>query len=93
MSDLVEIQDQYLPGVMWRSIDTAPKDGTVVLLWGDERLSHLDIEECDIGRSYCLARWDDTECVWLSEYNHGWVYSPTAWAPLTPPERELICLE
>ena len=55
----------------WQPIETAPKDGTVVLGWcGPE-------DECRLMHFYG-RRWECPSGAWDS-------YSPTHWMPLPPP--------
>ena len=78
----------------WQSIETAPKDGTIILLgggsWEDHLLGGLDSEV----NSSASARWVDGEypfwCVCAleggcscSHYNN-----PTHWMPLPVPPKE-----
>lgn len=64
----------------WRPIETAPKDGTEVLLYG--RPPHKDDLTCYVGR---WGTWDSaggpSDC-WISGGPH---YRPTHWMPLPAP--------
>jgi hypothetical protein len=77
------------------SIETAPKDGTEVLIWARWDWDGMNGEDCSQEYSWAVASWED--------YNRGgrWVsvsanpYSdvavnPTDWEPLPPaPTRDL----
>ncbi len=72
----LEEVDNIINAAKWRSIDSAPKDGTEVLLWGfiDNRLPYIN-------KMY-IAIWDR---VWWS--NSGHVIEAEYWQPVTPPTR------
>lgn len=65
----------------WEPIATAPKDGTLILTWGDARAK------------YAVAYWDDADCEWVTDFrekgNYQHVYA-THWMrlPSRPPEEE-----
>src|SRR4051812_43298019 len=62
---------------MRREIETAPKDGTLVII-GDE------------GRgSYELARWSTEQSAWVGENGKPVPIVPTHWLPLRRDERLL----
>lgn len=53
----------------WREMETAPKDGTQVLLWFT--LGHAEV-----------GVWrDDT---WMTAWNHDVLPNPTLWMPIPP---------
>jgi hypothetical protein len=56
----------------WRSMEDAPKDGTLVLLWDADR------EGCSI------AFWLAAQTRWVSPFDSS-PDAPTAWMPLPPP--------
>lgn len=69
--------------MMWNPIETAPKDGTEIMLWRDDW-------PCPI-----FARWDDTWEVpfWLALESvladiMGEIESPTHWAPYSLPSAQ-----
>ena len=67
----------------WMPIETAPKDGTEVQLWGDEdwipkaRWLHVH-------GGWYVEYWDAD---WRS-YSDSAVYNPTHWMPLPAPPQE-----
>jgi hypothetical protein len=66
----------------WKPIDTAPRDGTGIILYSDG--------EC---APPVIAQWDDmwTDGAWIVQHGSAsirlsWVFNPTHWMPLpTPP--------
>lgn len=71
----------------WRSIETAPRDGTRVLLYGPEGVTegawNIHGYKDDLAH---LRRWNP---IWLSEHGCGCCggdnYVATHWMPLPPP--------
>jgi len=70
----------------WQPIDTAPKDGTNILMWnGDE------IQVCSW---HCPGIFDNDRFYWahgdiLNKYNSKQeLYAPTYWQPLPEPPTE-----
>ena len=66
----------YVEGIRWRPIESAPKDRTDVLLY-------------DPGADWwpLLARWEDQECFepgWYTPTAHQ-VFDPSHWMPFPPP--------
>lgn len=59
--------EQVLEG--WRPIETAPRDGTAVLLWGN-------------GPTCAVAQWDSEASIWS---DGGWDVDATHWRPLPSP--------
>lgn len=60
----------------WQPIETAPKDGTWILIWGDR----WDCEQPDVGS------WDDDD--WRDDEGAVLAFA-THWMPLpTPPSQE-----
>ncbi len=58
----------------WKSMESAPRDGTSVLLGG----------WCD---AWYVAYWDQKRNQWRTDA--GWIAEPMAWTPLPPaPEEE-----
>ena len=59
----------------WQPIDTAPKDGTWVLLWTGN--------ECRIAM---WDEWEDPECPvtqgWFDDGDGMYIENPTHWMPL-----------
>lgn len=71
----------------WQLIDTAPKDGSVIMLWVCERpfISHWGKVSLDHHHSYAFPK-KLKEC-WLADDNDAFNWgpnNPTHWA--TPPE-------
>ncbi len=76
----------------WQPIETAPKDGTIILLaetnfqnetsW--DRYSNIDIGAWE--EKLPGAPPDETEFWWAS--NYGRVENPTHWMPLPAPPQE-----
>lgn len=58
---------------MWQPIETAPKDGTEIVIWDDGFVTTAYYEETDI------------DIVW--QYL-GERYRPTRWMPKNPPEEK-----
>lgn len=70
----------------WEPIETAPKDGTEIFVWGS-------LEACAHARPH-IGCEDIERVFWYSEYEswcvfstqcEGWVPEPTHWQPLPPP--------
>lgn len=55
----------------WLSIDTAPKDGTKVLVYTKEGCAYV-------------AKWCTTMCAWYITVAWAIVHVPTHWRPLPP---------
>lgn len=79
-ADAERTGDAEAPGVEWRPISEAPRDGTPILVWDPTRpLRHFGTDD-DL--RYAVAHWR-TE-------GHGWANrnsahsSPTHWMPLPP---------
>lgn len=58
----------------WQPIETAPRDGTEVLVWDED------------GPDFFLGHWDLSFRSWLSDYFDE--ISPTHWMPLPPAPKE-----
>jgi hypothetical protein len=56
----------------WQHLDTAPKDGTIILGWSD------------MWNEYHLIRWDKSEGCWCEG---SWCFTdpPVHWMPLPAP--------
>lgn len=73
---LRSLADQLDAATKWRPIETAPRDGTSVLLW-DKTYD-----------SVVQARWDERYGKWLGDHDdlegelESWL---TCWLPLPPP--------
>jgi len=75
---------RLIVGEGWKPIETAPRDGTEVLLWDE-----------DSGGSCEVAFWSATHSCWLEDFTADppagtdvvgqTVYLPTHWMPLPPP--------
>ena len=69
----------------WQPIETAPKDGTMVDLWGINHLTHNKRGERIVNASWGVCTdWMGNE---LEDWRHGRGedYQPTHWMPLPPP--------
>jgi hypothetical protein len=70
----------------WQPIETAPRDGTWVLLTGGECFGEDD------GERTVVAQWDEYgggtwHFAWYDDGYYGAYYGPTHWMPLpAPPE-------
>jgi hypothetical protein len=67
----------------WQPIDTAPKDGTRILLVG-HRVREIDIGHW--GNGYYLGRKQGYRQTWVT--NPGNMVRPTHWMPLPPPPEQ-----
>lgn len=65
----------------WRPIETAPKDGTLVLIFA--ALGNPAAFEGVLLAAY--GRTDDNGEDWWALDSGGWVKSPSHWMPLPPP--------
>lgn len=76
----------------WQPIETAPKDGTIVLLWGEwagEINGQSGIDTMDIG-SFIDGKSDyDGDDWWLLVTGDAYAcwMRPTHWMPLPPPPK------
>jgi len=65
----------------WQPIETAPKDGSLVLTWGSSRAQ------------YSVSYWDDQDEFWATDYrekgNVSMVYA-THWMPLPEPPKAAL---
>jgi len=76
-------------GEPWRPIETAPKDGTAILLWGlsaGEISGPCKIASVDVG-VYCGPGGDYDGFDWYSSLGDAYAVwlKPTHWQPLPPP--------
>lgn len=84
----------------WQPIGTAPKDGTVIILFGNGRVTagHWEPEKWPVAAEYCgktgeyLGQYETGECIpawWYSE-DGGFADDspPTHWMPLPTPPRD-----
>lgn len=67
----------------WQPIETAPKDGTAVLLWadteaGDANLRLFGKHLCEVGHSACAQVGQFGDGHWHTEF----IGEPTHWQPL-----------
>ena len=67
--------------MIWRPIETAPKDGTRILAYGKGPYGHVE---------WFTSQWDKSQSCWVSEPNEATEYNyedchPTHWMPLPPP--------
>jgi hypothetical protein len=67
----------------WQPIETAPKDGTAILIWpaqssftGDDTISYV-------------VRWHDWKEAWIEASGEEYdTFYPTHWMPLPPPPKK-----
>lgn len=77
----------------WQPIETAPKDGTAVLLWGvaaGEISGIIGQDPCFQGSGYYTSRTDYPGYDWVCCQGDAyavWI-KPTHWAPIEPPKEE-----
>ena len=64
-----------MPKIDWMPIETAPRDGTEVLLYAGSRSSSL----------YSTGKWLKMKNFVGSNWHWKWVSEPTHWAELNPP--------
>lgn len=72
----------------WKSIETAPKDGTVVDLWGINHLSYDKHQSRRVNVKFGPVRdWMGRE---RNDWQHGCEedFEPTHWMPIPPPPQE-----
>lgn len=75
----------------WRPIETAPKDGTPILIWQPDNRHHDEIDGCKFDDPrYAIGYWR----AWAkSEWDMGWGnrnqahVNPTHWMPLPAPPK------
>ena len=63
----------------WQPIETAPRDGSDVLIW------------CDTGK-ICIAHFDYATFAWWSDLSTRECPDPTHWMPLPAPPAEVVQL-
>ena len=77
----------------WKPIETAPKDGTPILLWGgeDSDAYYFLRHEQYLASAPCRAAWV-LDCWLITLAEAGFVAvtydNPTHWMPLPPPPTE-----
>ena len=79
------------PKKTWQPIDTAPKDGTAILVAGGLDCEHMyarNAAQSLLSKSPCRVMWDGHQ--WMiaiceAGYNNPCVDSPTHWMPLPEP--------
>ncbi len=74
---------------MWKSIKTAPKDGTPILVWDNEGIALVEWRKfryhypgCRSSYAWCLPQSDQDE-----QGGCATVDSPTHWMPLPKPPK------
>lgn len=77
----------------WQPIETAPKDGTEVLVWARWDWDGMYGEECGGGYMPQVAVWDLDESrlrvVSFSPFSDAhWAVKPTHWMPIPPIEQQ-----
>jgi len=74
----------------WQPIETAPKDGTWVLVFGsisdegDERTTAVAQYTDDLNGRKTRGHW---QFAWYDGGYHGWVGNATHWMPLPEPPK------
>jgi hypothetical protein len=71
----------------WQPIETAPRDGTSVLLSGGQLACSGDIEENEIAvvAKICNAYGSEAWSVVRISGQEVWLWNPTHWMPLPAP--------
>jgi hypothetical protein len=70
----------------WQPIETAPKDGTAILIWPAQS-ALTGSTECMI-ISY-VVRWHDWKESWIEASGEEYdTFYPTHWMPLPPPPKK-----
>ncbi len=68
---------ELLAAQQWQPIESAPRDGTRILVFIDSHFSFTTV-----------ARWDDDKDCWKSAWDDQSVYAVAYWQPLPqPPEK------
>lgn len=77
---------------MWQDISTAPKDGTVVLVYGFSESDYVDLEDGEPGitRSTYPAYVSIQKHIWWLAGELYQIRLPTHWMPLPAPPTETI---
>ena len=65
----------------WQPIETAPKDGTWILIFRGH--------DADWTFNYALVYWDDHFMCWHDGDYHSDYYRPNHWMPLSEPPSEV----
>lgn len=73
----------------WQAIETAPKDGRWVLIYGGKAVHDThdglsDRFECDI--NCVILAFMNLSGIWEGDADN-WTYTPTHWMPLPPPPK------
>lgn len=76
LSGLLASLGRRSPPIDWRPIETAPKDGSRILLWTEVGIPSWGGPQAAVGR--WSGYWSDDNC---DEFR-----SVTHWAPINPPE-------
>ena len=67
----------------WQPIETAPRDGTAILVWPGVLFTEMTYFHTSV------VRWHDWKEAWIEasgeEYN---TFYPTHWMPLPPPPKK-----
>jgi hypothetical protein len=80
--------DAEIKASAWQPIETAPRDGTTVLLFGTQ-LPFDELRRLKIPFVFS-GYWDEMDGAWCSDGTtwRGPFYTPTHWQPLPPPPRD-----
>ena len=82
----------------WQPIETAPKDGTWILVWGGEATDERDDRNDKAERSHAVAQWTTYlngrhheghwQFAWYDGGFYGYYDKPTHWMLLPAPPTE-----
>ena len=82
----IEKLEAALDEAKWQPIETAPKDGTRILIWDGHMCPATWSDCCDHGQFETAPGWQIFACE--DSWHSVAAYNPTYWMPLpTPPER------
>jgi hypothetical protein len=70
----------------WQPIETAPKDGSWIILWAKDHLEHFG-DYPDKSLEYWVARWSNNAWRWYNQDDEVVCndYEMTHWMPLPDP--------
>lgn len=93
-----EVMIDVMPPSPWQPIETAPRDGTIIDLYG---ITHIDRPEFSQPERWCNARWRpdyaEEKDGWRGPWSDGFdsripgIFTATHWMlPPTPPLRAAV---